>query len=123
MKSLWCAFPLLGIGWRSFPSKWHNRVGVFLSLTTERRHVGKMAAVEIHNNLSFGLLDWRIYLFPESVSGQKAAASGQVFFTYGVDSCLSSLCHHSSFFSIAQNAYCYPVLTTLTYSIKKIIDL
>ena len=39
-----------------------------------------MAAVEIHNNLSFGLLDWRIYLFPESVSGQKAAASGQVFF-------------------------------------------
>ena len=38
-----------------------------------------MAAVEIHNNLSFGLLDWRIYLFSESVSGQKAAASGQVF--------------------------------------------
>ena len=116
MKSLWCAFPLLGIGWRSFPSKWHNRVGVFLSLTTERRHVGKMAAVEIHNNLSFGLLDWRIYLFPESVSGQKAATSGQVFFTYGVDSCLSSLHHHSSFFSIAQNAYCYLVLATLTYS-------
>ena len=122
MKSLWCAFPLLGIGWR-FPSKWHNRVGVFLSLTTERRHVGKMAAVEIHNNLSFGLLDWRIYLFLESVSGQKAAASGQVFFTYGVDSCLSSLRHHSSFFSIAQNAYCYPVLATLTYSRKTIIDL
>ena len=39
-----------------------------------------MAAVEIYNNLSFGLLDWRIYLFLESVSGQKAAASGQVFF-------------------------------------------
>ena len=82
-----------------------------------------MAAVEIHKNLSFGLLDWRICLFPESVSGQKAAASGQVFFTYGVDSCLSSLRHHSSFFSIAQNAYCYPVLATLTYSRKTIIDL
>ena len=46
------------------------------------------------------------------MSGQKAAASGEVFFTYGVDSCLSSLRHHCSFFSIAQNAYCYPVLAT-----------
>ena len=58
------------------------------------------------------LINWQIYLFLESVSGQKAAASGEVFFTYRVDSCLSSLRHHSSFFSIAQNAYCYPVLAT-----------
>ena len=101
----------------------HNRVGVFLSLITKRRHVGKNAAEEIHNNLSFWLLNCQIYLFLESVSGQKAAGSGELFFTYGVDSCLSSLRHHSSFFSIAQNAYCYPVLATLTYSKKTIIDL
>ena len=49
----------------------HNRVGVFLSLITKRRHVGKIAAEEIQNNLSFWLLNCQIYLFLESVSVEK----------------------------------------------------
>ena len=60
----------------------------------------------------FGCLIARFTFFSKACLVRKLRLQVRFFFTYGVDSCLSSLRHHSSFFSIAQNAYCYPVLAT-----------